>query len=64
MRGRVWMCGVLQERTWVVVDTHVWAGGLCICKYCIYVCLCRHQANSVAVMLMAYTRYICGRWQI
>lgn len=61
MRGRVWMCGALQERTWVAVGTHVWADGLCICMYCLYVCRWRHQAKRVAVMLMAdmYTvRYL------
>lgn len=66
MRGRVWMCGALQERTWVAVDTHIWADGLCICMYCLYVCRWRHQAKRVAVMLMAdmYGKKVSGRWQM
>ena len=59
MRGRVWMCGALQERTWVVVDTDVWADGLCICS--LQVCTVYMSLSSSGQQCSGVAE---GRWQI
>lgn len=53
------MCGALQERTWVVVDTDVWADGLCICSMYVYMSLASSgkQCSGVADGRQ-------GRWQM
>jgi hypothetical protein len=62
MRGRVWMCGALQERTWVGVDTDVWADGLCICSMYVYMSLASSGKQCSGVADGRQGRQ--GRWQM